>query len=417
MQPHLLAVLVGSPATGAANITVEDVRLTLGLRVALTTGNRHVVTIRRVNIGQDFSAPTGLEVQADVGASITVENSILRNHRQDFTPVVSLFGQNPTGPVRFRLVGNRITAQNDAKSSGGIRLQMEGTGSVRAEFYNNLIWDVAGCQCGIAAGIGIALDPTYKATVNIVGNTFDNSATNGVQQRNDFTTGRMLLNVFNNVFTHNGSAPISLEKGSPGTLIFRAGYNDFFANENPNFLDGLPPGPGNLNADPRYRNRAGKDFRLAASSLLINKGSTCSPGGVADPDASGRHRLNGAAVDIGALENGGPVITGVVRVGTDGPDTLVGTPGPDILCGNAGNDVLRGGPGADYVDGGAGNDWVIGGTGVDRVYGGAENDSVCTRDNAGGDLADGGAGTDKADTDPGDIRASVEAGGGCSSPL
>jgi Ca2+-binding RTX toxin-like protein len=417
LRPRLFGVGITSPASGAANITVEDVRLSLVLRINLSTGSGHKITIRRVDIGEDFVLPSGMEVQANVGATIAIENSIIRSDQEDGKDVLSLFTQNPTGPVRFRVVGNRITAHGDTDSAAGIHMQAEGGGTIFADIYNNVIWDVATCNCGAAAGIAIVPDPTTKANVNIVGNTIVNSRTNAIQQRNLLTTGRLALDVFNNIFTHNRRSALSLDKGTPGTLIFRSGYNDFFANSAPNALDGLSLGPGNLGLDPRYVNRAARDFRLAANSPLINRGSTCSLGGAADPDAAGRHRLNGPAVDIGAFENGGPAITGVVRVGTDGPDTLSGTPGADILCGNAGNDVLRGGRGADYVDGGAGNDWVIGGIGVDRVYGGVGNDSVCTKDNAGGDLADGGPGTDKADTDPGDVRASVEAGGGCSSPL
>ena len=256
-------------------------------------------------------------------------------------------------------------------------------------------------------------DPEFRADVNIVGNTIERSAGNGIQQRNGLTTGRLFLDVFNNIFSHNDSSPISLNSGNPGTLVFRGGFNDFFANGNPNNFDGKPAGPGNLTLGPRFVNPTANDFRLRSDSPLINKGFTCSPGGIANPDAAGRHRLNGPTVDMGAFENGGAAITGVVRLGTDGKDTLIGSGGRDVLCGYAAEDKLVGGPGHDYIDGGAGPDRITPGLGVDRALGGAGDDLLCMRDNAGGDVANGGPGNDKAHTDAGDIRIAVERSGAC----
>jgi Ca2+-binding RTX toxin-like protein len=249
--------------------------------------------------------------------------------------------------------------------------------------------------------------------VNVIGNTIDNSATEAIQQRNSFTTGRLVLNVFNNIFSHNDVRAIDLESGQPGSLVFRAGFNDYFANGNPNRLDGQSEGTGNLTVDPRYADLSTKNFRLSSNSPLINAGFTCSPGGVANPDAAGKHRLSGRAVDLGAYENGGGTITGIVLLGTSGADALNGTSGRDILCGYNGADLLKGGGGPDFVDGGDGPDKVIGGPGVDLVLGHSGDDILCTRDGTSGDVADGGSGSDRAETDGGDTRISVEGSGGC----
>lgn len=413
LQPVLLGIVISAPSTGAAKIIVQDIRLSLTLRVVLSTGSGHSVTIQRVDIGRDFASPRGMSVQTSVPASIAIENSIIRSDQEDEREVLGLFAENPIGLVRFSIVGNRITAQGDTESNSGIDLALEGAGSVRADIYNNVIWDVATCNCGAASGISIVPDPQFNADVNIVGNTIDNSTTNAIQQRNGLTTGRLSLDVYNNIFSRNGSSPIRLDSGNPGTLIFRAGFNDYFANGAPNNLDGQSAGPGNLNLNPLYLNQTGKVFRLRPNSPLINKGLTCSAGGIANPDAAGRHRLNGPTVDIGAYETGAALITGAVRVGTGANDTLIGTNGQDVLCGYAGADVLRGGFGADYIDAGSGADQAFGGPNVDRVLGNIGDDRLCTLDSAGGDIADGGLGNDKATTDSGDVRISIEGSGGC----
>ena len=415
LMPVLTGIGIGSPATGSARITLEDVRLRFGALVRLISGSGHVVAIRRVDVGRPPITlnPRGINVQADVPASITIENSIIRSDQEDQVAALPLFTQNAKGQVNFRVVGNRITAAGDTQSGSGIGLQMEGVGSVRADFLNNVIWDVATCRCGAAAGISIVPDLATRVDVNIVGNTIDNSRTNAIQQRNDLTTGRLSLDIFNNIFTRNRSSALDLDLGNPGTLVFRGGFNDSFGNGAPDDLDGQPAGPGNLKLDPGYVDRAAKNFRLRPNSPLINKGITCSPGGVANPDAARRHRVAGPEVDIGAYETNASPITGVVLLGAGAADTLTGTGGRDIICGYLNADVLRGGGGADYVDGGGGNDRVFGGSGVDRVFGGLGNDTLCTRDATNGDVADGGAGSDKADTDPGDIRISIETSGRC----
>jgi Ca2+-binding RTX toxin-like protein len=110
----------------------------------------------------------------------------------------------------------------------------------------------------------------------------------------------------------------------------------------------------------------------------------------------------------------------VIKIGTDGPDTLRGTHGDDNLIGKGGNDrlfslngrdTLLGGPGKDYVIsgneqrsgggdknllGGPGNDIVLGGWGSDKVVGGEGNDLLADgrpRDVA-LDIVSGEAGTD-----------------------
>jgi Ca2+-binding RTX toxin-like protein len=78
---------------------------------------------------------------------------------------------------------------------------------------------------------------------------------------------------------------------------------------------------------------------------------------------------------------------GALRVGTDGPDTIVAGSGDDVILGLGGNDTLIGGAGQDAVHGGDGNDLVIG----DRAELGNANangsvDHDCVAGNFGNDL-------------------------------
>lgn len=64
----------------------------------------------------------------------------------------------------------------------------------------------------------------------------------------------------------------------------------------------------------------------------------------------------------------------VLKIGTNGIDTLLGTNFADTLFGLAGSDILFGFGGNDTLDGGAGDDRLDGGTGVDTMRGGTGND-------------------------------------------
>jgi len=62
--------------------------------------------------------------------------------------------------------------------------------------------------------------------------------------------------------------------------------------------------------------------------------------------------------------------SGIVRHGSNGPDTITGTKHSDKLYGENGPDTLRGRAGRDFLDGGSsGNDVCIGGKGRDRFVG------------------------------------------------
>lgn len=374
LQPELVAVSVGV-ATGTAKVTIEDIKVQVAVEVDLFGGSGHEVTLRRLQVGKGATNTRGIAVTASVPSSVTLQDSYMRS-TDNQGDALNLFADAPSGLVTFRAVGNRITGRGNPDSGSGIRVYGQGPGSVRAAIYSNVIWDVARCFCGAAAGISVLQYGAIRSSVDIVGNTIERSPTNAIQQRNDLTgSGHLSLDVFDNILSHAKGGPVSLERGASGSMSFRAGYNAYYENGSGlgNGFDGLSRGTHNQSANPRFVDRAGGDLRLRADSPLIDKGQVCSPGGTSGRDAAARFRVAGSSVDIGAYERGAPTTSGVVRLGTSGADTLRGSSSSDILCGYSGNDRL------------------------------------CARDGHGGDWVDGGSGRDKARTDSGDRRRSIEA--------
>lgn len=355
LQPELLSVGIVL-TSGDEQVTVQDLKLNVGVRVIVSGGAGHEVTLRRLEVGKGVTYSRGIEVEASVRSTITVQDSFMRtDDSQD--DALMLFAESPSGLVDFRVVGNRITGHNNPDSGAGVELYLDGPGQVRASVRSNVIWDVARCNCGAASGVAVLPRDAIQATVDVAGNTIERSRTYAIEQRNDLTAGGHLsLDVFDNIISNHDDGAFYLDRGAAGSVAFRAGYNGYYGNT-VGSLDGFSRGTHNQSANPRFVDRAAGDLRLRADSPLIDKGQVCSPGGIASTDAAGRHRLAGRSVDLGAYERGAGSASGVVRLGTSGSEKLRGTSGRDILCGFGGDDTLcaRGG-GSDWVDGGSGRD-------------------------------------------------------------
>ncbi len=397
LRPMLDSVVVqlNSLSPSSVYVTVQDIRIPYLVRVNLARGSGHHVLLQRLEVGKGAPNTRAVEIATSVPASISVESSYIRGDDNQ-GDALNMFAGDPDGPVVFRAIGNRINLHGNALSGSGITVTMQDDGTVRADLMNNTIWDVGRCICGAASGIAIVPYRQIVADVNIVGNTIERSSTNAIQQRNSLTgAGRLRLDVFDNIFSHIQNAAFHLDSGAPGSLTFRAGYNDYYATGG-NSLDGQSKGSNNMSRDPQFVDRVAGNLKLTSSSALIDKGIVCSPGGVAIVDAAGNTRLRGASADIGAHERGASAVTGTALVGTSGGNILTGTSGADILCGYAGTDVLTGKGGEDYLNGG---------TGKDRL---------CAKDGVhGNDRLDGGPDSDAYRADSGDPRTSVERSASC----
>jgi Ca2+-binding RTX toxin-like protein len=309
-----------------------------------------------------------------------------------------------------------VTAHGDPESAGGFSVETSGTGETTADLYGNSIWSVAQCFCGDAAGISVASTDAGALVTNLVGNTIDRSASEGLEVDDSGPAeGHVTVNAFDDVYSRVAHSAIFLDPTVDSTLTFRAGHGDFFAIGDANVLAGRSIGTGNLNANPAFVGEPTGNLALKATSSLVDAGAVCTPGGLANLDAAGHGRLFGASVDVGAFERGAAASTGTAFVGTAASDAFGGTAGADIMCGLGGNDVLIGKGGADWLDGGAGADSLIGGPGPDRLVGGV-GDELCMAAHdgvKGNDHVDGGPGTDRFTADPGDHLVRVERRGGC----
>ncbi len=408
-HPTVLAMGAGDGSTGTLGVFLEGLKIPGGVLVRLTAGSGHVVGLHHLTMNLSPQAAQGIELDLGVPSTVEVTDSTIRGSLRQTDLVYATTG-NPSGLVRFRAVGNRLFGEDDPQGGGGFLLETSRTGSVRADFFNNSVWNVQAC-CGAEAGLAVNPRGPSHVDVNAVGNTIDHSGFIGLNIRNDLLpTGHVSVDAFDNVLSNNGGSAIELESKHKPTLTFREGRSDFFANGGPNILEGHSLGTGNLAQNPRFVHPGTGGLALRSTSPLIDAGEVCSPGGVGSPDAAGRFRLAGPSVDMGAFERGAGPPTGAVLLGGPGNDMLDGTTGADILCGAGGPDVLRGEGGGDFLDGGPGPDDVFGDTGPDRLFGGPGDDPCLdSHDGVGGnDHIDGGPGNDGFLADAGDVRVRTE---------
>ena len=413
-RPVGTVVITDNLASFTFDVTLRGltVRRSLGINLFEIAGSS--VLLDDLVIGKVTDPLGGLDIEVTKPSSVTVRNTTVHGKAGDQRPAMAYVTEDVPGEASFRVEGSRVDLRGTADGGAGIQLAMEGSGTVHVDIANTAIRDVASCDCGAAAGIAVLARGTVDADVDIVGVTIDGSRSTGIEQRNSLSgAGHLALRVFDTVISHTRLASISLDRGDPGTMTYQGGWNARFRTDSPD-LDGFKAGPGGLVADPRYLDRAAGNLRLRSDSPLIDAGFVCTPAGVVGADADGRWRVAGRSADIGAYEHRGGAITGVVRIGDGTGQTILGTEGKDIVCGMGGPDALSGFAGNDWVDGGKGPDLVVGGPGGDRLFGGPDADRLCGQDDVkGNDRLDGGPARDSGRADPGDVRVSVEATGGC----
>jgi hypothetical protein len=412
-QPSVAEILVDDPVAPAeVHVTIDGLRLG-SVNADFRADNGRSFTLLDSAVINTSSFGYAVQLYSQVPADFTVSGNRLRS-QGDETYTLSLITDLAAGPVTLSAVANRLDQKETNGGGAGVGMQLRGTGEIDVDLMNNAIWDVAGAGSGDAAAIAISADGTLDLDANIVGNTLELSNGSGMDLRNDLDVGgSFAVDLFDNIISHHDFAGITLSRdpGSP-QFVWRAGYNDLFANGQ-NQIGNRSLGPGAMFVNPRFVDRAAGNLQLRSTSPLIDEGQVCTPGGIANPDAAGRHRLLGPTVDIGAYERGAPVAEGIVHVGDDTAESIPGTEGRDILCGYGARDVMRGHAAGDYIDGGTGPDVIFGDSGADRMFGRSGGDLMCARDGNGNDLVNGGDGTDSFRTDAGDTRISLETRHSC----
>lgn len=312
------------------------------------------------------------------------------------------FGVATPGAFEALVERNVVTTTDPVQSSGNdLSLRPYAGSSSRVRFYDNLIDGVGGCNCGNASGVAIGNVSVSgsggDSRVDAWHNTIVRTGRGGAGSPAGISVGRdplapLTVNLFDNISALGKGGGISVN-GSP---TMSSGLNDWYGNAEKNHWAGLAH-PNELTVAPGFVDPAG-DFRLASGSALLDQGVVCRPGGLGILDVTGRLRLAGASVDVGAYERGAAFgSTGTVEIAGSADNTLTGTSGQDFLCG---------GPGQDDVSGAGGSDYLEGGKGLDVVHGGPGDDTIVTKDGLAGDTADGDKGADICIADAGDTKIS-----------
>ena len=410
-RPTIRRGLFFAATTGTRTVLIRGLRFEGEVDLLLQGGANHVIDLRDLTIrskASDGVANTALYIPAAVPSAITVRRATISNPRNQGDGI-EFDGYNDTGTVQFTLVASRISGRGNAESGQGLGLYARGDGgSVNVDVHNTVIQDFARCDCGGAVGVRLLGGSTAQARFRLVGLTIDRSAGAGLSIDDRMGAGgHMNVDVFNTIVSRAKGPGVAIGALVASTLDVHMGSNAYSGN-GPNQLAGRSLGAQNVIASPRYVDPAAGNLRLRADSPLIDRGRTCSPGRLANPDADGRDRVAGRSIDIGAYERGGAAVPGEIRLSGDGPSLMIGTAGRDIMCGYGGDDELDGGGGPDFLDGGAGGDFLVAGIGRDRLFGRGGADTLCAIDGAGGDHLDGGPASDRYGVDPGDQRTRVE---------
>jgi hypothetical protein len=187
-------------------------------------------------------------------------------------------------------ITNNVINNNMTESGGGAGIQVD-FGSSLVTIANNLI--VGNRADNGGGGIGTFAGSILIANNTITDNTVTNTGAGGIYFGAGFGSSTNANNII--AFNSSGIGTVS------STVLNR--NNCLFGNTNGNY-DILTPGTGDVSVDPQFANPAEFNYRLLATSPLLNAGANDYLVGPADLDAA--PRLEGANVDIGAYEYQSP---------------------------------------------------------------------------------------------------------------
>lgn len=317
----------------------------------------------------------GTTPAGDAGVAIVSEGKLqaqIKNSRIVGNNVPLFIGTSaPFGFSNFAIENNVITSKDDALSQAALQVSGSGGGVVNATIRNNLIHDVSGCICGNPAAVFLDIRENIEGNYTVTNNTIDDTPYAGIWHHVDTSPGKPVarFKLFNNTISDTPQAFFAPPPGPNNEFL--NGYNNFYNTPPPNF-GSWQEGPGTISQAPMFADDANADYRLQATSPLVDTGNYLVPGGVSPLDILGNARVNRAQVDIGAYEYDSR--PGCTIIGTGGGDEINGTPGRDIICGDSGSDILRGRAGGDQIIGGAGEDTLWGDGGADVLRGGDDPD-------------------------------------------
>ena len=307
----------GGPA--AVAITLQDLVLSnAAVDISLSNGSGHNIVVRGCSVSHAVNSNNATGIGASVSAPAQVE--ISRNTVSVTGVAVRLSTNMSGGSASFIVVGNRLTASQTNLGYQGVQMRPNGAGNVTALVASNVIYGLTGCNCGNAVGIEVGAGGSTAVTANVVGNTLDYLPSGrGIYVGTPTVTASLLANIYDNIVTQAADAGLSLPSVS-AQLTVNNGHNDFHANGSPPDFGGYAAGPSTLDVDPGYVNASLADYHLGGASPLIDAGTGSVT--LADIDADGNPRVQGAAVDIGAYETGPTTSTTTTVVGATSTTTI-----------------------------------------------------------------------------------------------
>ncbi len=411
----------GSRKLKAALRGIEFRNVEIDVNLDKGSGHRFVLEDSSLanSIG-DSNGVSGVSVFAERPGRIAIQNNELATKGAP----VEVDAVPDAGELDVAIANNRITTSDAPAgvepnlSGSGIELFMGGAGRARVDIYSNLVYGVAGCNCGGAAGIEIGGDAA-DGTVNLVGNTVDDSqfASSGLEVDDD-DPGSLTVNVFDNIISNASQDIVDFPSGDPG-LVIAHDYNDIYDPGDPPDYGGYPAGPYSDAQDPLFVDTAAADYRLQAGSPQKQQGQVCPPGGQSPTDLAGNDRVErvlgqGAFVTPGAFGFASSPPQGDLFIGSEQADSLAGGAESEVFCAYGGGDAVSGRGGDDVVFGGDGGDEIGGGAGDDYLYG-EDGDDVIVG-GAGSDYLSGGDGFDELEAHDGIEGNDVLDGEGASTP-
>lgn len=280
------------------NLTLSN-GVTDGSGGAIFVGEGRVIVSNCVVSGNSAANGGGLYCMPGADASLTVDHSIISGNTasqqgggamRGLYRNCTFFGNSADkgGAAAYAVLEDCVFEENHALEQGGGLLHGRATrclfngnravfggGVSQADLANTLLIQNTADQSGAALYGGTAVNCT------LVGNTAGHQG------------GGVCGASVTNSILYDNHASIGKNYDAASTLAWSC-------------AEPLAPGPGNIAAYPRFRDRNAYDYSLLSHSPCTNAGSTAAaPTG---PDLNGNARVQGAAVDMGAYEHDPAII-------------------------------------------------------------------------------------------------------------
>lgn len=323
-------------STSTANTDADEIRLRTGTYVVPAGGfvgavsNHHDLTIRGGWLDAGCSAQSS-------DASLTILDG---DHAAGVLTIGAIAIPDSNIEVSGLTFQNGNASAAFANCAGGLKVADSGpisNGNILIErniFRNNSVG--AGTTCTTAAGALVAA--TDGTSLVVRGNLFvDNSApavgamflysnnaidtANNTFTRNEATDGSVKpryvfdyftlsgVNLSNSIFWNDTLGADAFDVNLSGQFISGKFRGATLLDDDIQTPGGTPvQETGTLNVDPKFAGT--DDFRLSASSPLIDAGANAASGGLSDVDLDGAPRVDATIVDIGTYESSFVFVSG-----------------------------------------------------------------------------------------------------------